>query len=89
MTTTTKNDKLISLRMPASVIDFAKKNAKKQGRTMSNYLRWLVTEQMDETEYLLSNPNNKAMLLRAIKEDRNGPGIVTKTIEELEEMSKN
>jgi hypothetical protein len=47
MSTITKNDKLISLRMPTGVIEFAKRNAKQQGRTMSNYLRWLVIEQME------------------------------------------
>jgi predicted DNA-binding protein len=86
MSTITKNDKLISLRMPTGVIEFAKRNAKQQGRTMSNYLRWLVIEQMDTTEYLLSSPANKAMLMRAIEQDRSGGGIV-KTIEELETLA--
>jgi predicted DNA-binding protein len=85
MSTVTKNTKLISLRMPEEIIAFAKSSAKKQGRTMSNYLRWLVTQQMDETEYLLSSPANKAMLLRAIEEDRMGQGIV-KRMEELQAM---
>jgi predicted DNA-binding protein len=86
MSTITKNDKLISLRMPTGVIEFAKRNAKQQGRTMSNYLRWLVIEQMDTTEYLLSSPANKDMLMRAIEQDRTGGGIV-KTIEELETLA--
>jgi predicted DNA-binding protein len=86
MSTITKNDKLISLRMPEGIIEFAKQSAKKQGRTMSNYLRWLVIEQMDTTEYLLSSSANKAMLMKAIKQDKNSLGIV-KTMEELELMA--
>jgi predicted DNA-binding protein len=86
-TTTQQNDKLISLRMPTSVIDFAKKKAKKQGRTMSNYLRWLVMEQMDETDYLISNPANTALLLESIDQLKSGKSkIITKTIEELQAM---
>ena len=85
MITLTKNDKLISLRMPISVVDFAKRNAKKQGRTMSNYLRWLVIEQMDTTEYLLSSSTNTAKLMESIEQLKNFKAqMVTKSIEELE-----
>ena len=31
-----------------------------------------IDEIMDETEYLLSNPANKAMLLQSLENDRNG-----------------
>ena len=31
-----------------------------------------IDEVMDETEYLLSNPANKAMLLQSLENDRNG-----------------
>jgi predicted DNA-binding protein len=87
MTTITKNDKLISLRMPTSVIDFAKRNAKKQGRTMSNYLRWLVIEQMDTTEYLFSSAANEANLMESVKQLKIGKAnMITKSIEELEAM---
>jgi predicted DNA-binding protein len=87
MSTITKNDKLISLRMPTGIIDFAKRNAKKQGRTMSNYLRWLVIEQMDTTEYLLSSPANAAMLNKSIEQLNSSKAkMITKTIEELEAM---
>lgn len=87
MTTITKNDKLISLRMPTSVIDFAKRNAKKQGRTMSNYLRWLVIEQMDTTEYLLSSPANAANLMESIEQLKIGKAnMVSKSIDELQAM---
>ena len=88
MSTITKNDKLISLRMPVSVINFAKKNAKMQGRTMSNYLRWLVIEQMDTTDYLLSDPVNKSILLNSIEELKSSKAkMVAKTIKELAELT--
>ena len=37
----------------------------------------------DETAFLLSNPNNKAFLLKSIEEDKNGESI-TITIKEDE-----
>jgi hypothetical protein len=75
--------------MPIPVVNFLKQNAKKQGRTMSNYLRWLVTSQMDETEYLMSSPANKKMLLKSIEELNSGKAkLITKTMDELYEMEK-
>ena len=34
-----------------------------------------VEEEMDETAYLMSNPLNKAMLLKSIEQDKNGESI--------------
>ena len=44
----------------------------------------VVSETMDETEYLLSSPANRESLMRSIKELEEGKGI-TFTIEELKE----
>lgn len=44
----------------------------------------VVSETMDETEYLLSSPANRESLLRSMKELEEGKGI-TFTIEELKE----
>jgi predicted DNA-binding protein len=83
--TSTKNDKLISLRMPISIVDFAKKDAKKQGRTVSNYLRWLIIQQMDETSYIMQDKKLYAHLL----ESKNNPVIAKSfTSEEFEKMTR-
>jgi predicted DNA-binding protein len=83
--TQTKNDKLISLRMPVSIVDFAKKDAKKQGRTVSNYLRWLIIQQMDETSYIMQDKKLYAHLL----ESKNNPIIAKSfTLEEFEKMTQ-
>lgn len=43
-----------------------------------------VTEAMDETEYLLASPANKAHLMESIQELEAGKGI-TMTLEELQQ----
>ena len=59
------DQKLISLRLPSSYITFLKSKSKKEGRTVSNYLRFLVMQSMDETDFLLSNDANREMLLKS------------------------
>ena len=44
----------------------------------------VVTESIDETEYLLSSPANRASIMKSIKELEEGKGI-SFTIEELKE----
>ena len=44
----------------------------------------VVSESMDETEYLLSSPANRDSLMKSIKEIEEGKGIAF-TIEELKE----
>lgn len=68
---TTKNQKLISLRVPAEVVNFLEQKSKNQGRTISNYIRWLIIQQMDQTEYLMSTEANKKMLLESINQANN------------------
>ena len=80
MTTQQKNQKLVSLRASDEIVKFLKKESKKDGRSVSNYLRWLVLQQMDETSYLLENPNNKKMLLKSIYELNHNKPALKKTI---------
>ena len=68
---TTKNQKLISLRVPAEVVNFLEQKSKNQGRTISNYIRWLIIQQMDQTEYLMSTEANKKVLLESINQANN------------------
>ena len=68
---TTKNKKLISLRVPTEVVNFLEQKSKNQGRTISNYIRWLIIQQMDQTEYLMSTEANKKILLESINQANN------------------
>lgn len=34
-----------------------------------------IEEEMDETAFLMSNPENKAMLLKSIAQDKNGESV--------------
>ena len=68
---TTKNKKLISLRVPTEVVNFLEQKSKNQGRTISNYIRWLIIQQMDQTEYLMSTEANKKVLLESINQANN------------------
>ena len=72
MTTKTPTQKLISFRVPVEVANFAQSNAKKQGRTLSNYIRWLISQEMDETKYLLSTQANRDNLSKSIEEAQAG-----------------
>jgi antitoxin YefM len=44
-------------------------------------------ESMAETDYLLRSPANAARLMAAAEEVRSGRNLVTKTMEELEDMA--
>jgi len=46
-------------------------------------------EEMDETEYLLSDPVHKEKLLKSIEEVKQGKGLKTYTIDELKTMLLN
>lgn len=55
-----------------------------KGKTVDITITESVSEEMDETEYLLSSPANRESLMRSMKELEEGKGI-TFTIEELKE----
>jgi antitoxin YefM len=44
-------------------------------------------ESMAETDYLLRSPANAARLMAAAKEVRSGRNLITKTMDELEDMA--
>jgi hypothetical protein len=48
----------------------------------------IISEPMDETEYLLSNKNNAEFLRNSIKKEKDGSPCKTLTIEEMEAMVK-
>ena len=63
--------KLIGVRVSPSMYKFLSQSAKKQRRTVSNYVRNILEEQMDTTEYLLSSPANAKVLMESIAELEN------------------
>jgi hypothetical protein len=48
----------------------------------------VVSEAMDETEYLLKSPANKKRLLKSIKDMEKGRNIKTFTAKEFEQLNK-
>jgi hypothetical protein len=52
MTTKITDTKLISVRVPVRVLDFAKNKAKSTNRSLSNYINCLLLDQLDETDYI-------------------------------------
>ncbi len=69
-TITNETQKLISFRIPVNMLDLFKSKAKSQDRTLSNYIRRVlvqdILQDMDETEYLMSSAANKARLLDSV-----------------------
>lgn len=68
----TKQNKLIGVRVSAQMYNYLLESAKKQRRTVSNYVRNILEEQVDTTEYLLSSPANAKILMESIAEAEQG-----------------
>ena len=64
----------------ASLIDFIKANFK--GRIALH----IYEDEMDETEYLLSDPEHKKKLLQTIEEVEKGKNMVTYTMEDIQNI---
>lgn len=84
---TTKQSKLIGVRVTPQMYDYISSLAQKEQRTVSNYVRKILVDQIDETEYLMSTPANKKRLLQSMKSMKENKTI-SKTIEELEQLEK-
>jgi predicted DNA-binding protein len=72
MLTSNKQSKLIGVRISPQMYDLILDLAKKDGRTISNYVRKILIDKLDETEYLLSSPNNAKRLRDSIKQADEG-----------------
>jgi len=64
--------KKLSLRLEAPLYDYLVKKAASQNRNLSNFLKSLIYEEMDTTEYLLLSPKNVEMLEKSLKEVSEG-----------------
>jgi predicted DNA-binding protein len=80
---TTKQSKLIGVRVTPQMYDYISSLAQKEQRTVSNYVRKILVDQIDETAYLTSTPANRKRLLKSIKSMKENK-TVSKTLEELE-----
>ncbi len=68
----------------SSLIDFIKSSFK--GKRIAVHI---YEDEMDETEYLLSDPQHKKELLQSIKEVEEGKNMKVYTIEDLKELFLN
>lgn len=77
-----KQSKLIGVRVSPQMYDILSELAKQERRTISNYIRNILEDKMDTTEYLLSSQNNAKRLKESL-EEANKDNLVAKTLEEL------
>jgi predicted DNA-binding protein len=68
-TKTVKNDsKIVGLRLPVELYNYISLQAKDQDRSLSNYIKKVLTDHIDETDYLLSTKENKELMYKAKKD---------------------
>ena len=82
--TTTKKvtaSKKLSLRLDAPLYDYLVKKAASQNRNLSNFLKSLIYDEMDTTDYLLLSSKNVEMLEKSLKEASEGKLINNKSTE--------
>ncbi len=76
--------KLNAEELNMTLIDFIKASFK--GKKIAVHI---YEDEMDETEYLMSDPQHKKELLESIKNVKEGKNIKVYTIEEINEMFLN
>ena len=67
-----KSTKLIALRIPLELYELIAKKAKADQRSISNFIKKTLVQQLDETEYLLSTEANKNSMYRSLEQVKNG-----------------
>lgn len=80
-------DTLIRMKpedLNSSLIDFIKSSFK--GKRIALHI---YEDEMDETEYLLSDPQHKTEILQAVKEVEEGKNLKVYAIDDLKEMFLN
>lgn len=86
-TNTVNQSRFIGVRVSPQIYEYIVALAQKEQRTVSNYVRKVLVDQVDETEYLLSSQKNKERLLKSVKSFKKGK-TVNKTMKELEELEQ-
>jgi len=75
--------KLISFRVDPTLYDLIAKKAKDEHRPVSNYIKKILIEDLDTTDYLLSTETNKNILFKAVKQAEQGKVKTFKTSKEI------
>ena len=73
--------KKLSLRLDAPLYDYLVKKAATHNRNLSNFLKSLIYDEMDTTDYLLLSSKNVEMLEKSLKEASEGKLINNKSTE--------
>ncbi|MEI6728843.1 MAG: hypothetical protein WCK98_04335 [bacterium] len=84
-----KSTKLIALRIPIELYDLIAKKAKQDQRSVSNFIKKTLMQQLDETEYLLSTEANKKSMYRGLEQVKNGEVVGFKNMNDVITQVKN
>lgn len=64
----TTNKLSVSIRLSADVKAIATDRAAAQNRSLASYVEWLIIQDAQETEHLLSSPANAERLMASVRQ---------------------
>ncbi|GAB4147239.1 MAG: hypothetical protein OHK0017_08730 [Patescibacteria group bacterium] len=72
---TLSTSKLVGLRIPTDLYQKLEAQAKKENRSLSNYIKTILAQQLEATEYLTSSPANTLRLRESVQQAKQGKKI--------------
>ena len=85
----TKPSKLIALRIPLDLYEMIFQKAKEEDRSISNYIKKTLRQNLDTTDYLLSTEANKAKMYKMLETDKKEDSLTFNNVEEIKEYVQN